>query len=204
MKIFNILQQLWSYSLFCPVCKDICREISVVPDPYEVWKVEDISKVDNILKVVGTLHIKEVLYRFITSFDCVQNTFEYFLPEAYHLNTPLNTVESPSLTFHLEADCRKCLGSWVISNEVSMNFKRKQISSFSLDKEEVWYDQKFIINYDYNEKSMTIDKIIMKSKFSGDLLESPFGKPVKMPPIVFDWENKKKTLNKIKTMLTFS
>lgn len=204
MKIFNTLQQLWSYSLFCPICKDICREIAVVSDPYEIWKVEDISKVDNILKVVGTLHIESVLYKFIISFDCVQNNFEYFLPEAYHQNTPFNNFEKPNLTFHLEADCRKCLGSWIITNEISMDFKKKNISSFSLDKEEVWYDSKFIIHYDYNENSMTIDKIILRSKFSGDELESAFGKPVKMPSIIFDWQDKKKTLNKIKTMLTFS
>lgn len=204
MKIFNTLQKLWSYDLYCPICGDICREISVVCGPDGIWKTLQTTKLDNVLKLETELTHKKEKCNVSFFIDCVTNKFEYYISTDCEAFCYAEKAKNSDLFFHLESDCKRCLGSWTISNDVNLNFSTKMVENFSLEGEEVWFDDKFIINYNYMKNVMTIDKVIQKKKLSGDFIDSSMGKPLPLPIVEFDFKNKKKTLNKIKTMLVFS
>lgn len=195
---------MWSYGLYCPLCNDICREISAVCGPDPIWKTFRTTKLDNILKLETELSYKKEKCETAFYIDCLSNKFEFYVSSDCESLNFLEKVKKSDLSFHLEGDCRKCLGSWVTSNDISLSFTNKTIENFDLDHEEIWFDQKYIIHYDYPKSSMTIDKIIARPKFSGDMVETSKGNPLKLPLVEFDFKDKKKTLNKIKTMLVFS
>lgn len=186
------------------MCDDICREISVICGPDETWKTIRTAKLDNVLKLETELtHNKEKCNIFFY-IDCVKNTFEFFVSSDCEAFKFIEKAKRSNLFFHLESDCKKCLGSWTISNDVNLNFSTKMVEDFSLEGEEIWFQQKFVINYNYVKNLMTIDKILSKKNFDGDLAEVSMRNPLSLPIVEFDFKNKKKTLNKIKTMLVFS
>lgn len=202
MKIFNTLQQLWSYSIFCPICKDICRDIIVIGGPDSVWKDWDSTKLDHFLNITGKLHIQQQLYTVKVIIDCLKNSFELFITGTLKVNEVVEKANSPCLFFHIESNCKKCDGSWTIGSDIELNLLTRKIDNIGVEVEEIWIPG-YVINYEYLINKMTIDKSILLQDEDGEYV-SRLNKSVALPMYQFDFKDLDKTTQKIKTMITFS
>jgi hypothetical protein len=202
MKIFNTLQQLWSYSLFCPICKDICRDILVISGPDTVWSDGHSSKLDNIINISGKLHINKQAYTIKVVIDCVKNSFEFFIFETLKVNDVVKKASSPYLFFHIESNCKKCNGSWTIGSDIELNLLTRKVDNIGVETEEIWIPG-YVINYEHIINRMTIHKTHLLQDEDGECIDKE-DKGIVLPMCQFDFKNMNKTIQKIKTMITFS
>lgn len=194
--------------MFCPICQDTCREISVTLGPDGVVTPVHLMKLDENLQLVTSVQIREDKYSITFNIDCIKNTFEFIISDK--VSNPKDFVEKAarsSLFFFVESDCKKCMNSWTNGKDIELNFLTKKIENIGLEREEIWLTKtkdKFLVAYEYIEGYMSIDKLLESFDFDGLVGHHPSSSPTKLPITELDFKNYNKIINKIKTVLVFS
>lgn len=187
--------------LFCPICRDVCRDMMVVCGPDSVWKDFNSEKLDHILYISGSLHIKTTLYNIKIIIDCLKNSFEIFLSERANVQTVVEKAGYPYLFFHIESNC-SCTQSWSASADLELDLLGGKIKYIALEREEIWIPN-YIISYNYDLNRLEIDRRLLVPDEDGEYV-SRENKPVILPIFELDFKDLDKTVKKIKTMITFS
>lgn len=195
MKLFNNLQSLWSYCLYCPICKDMSRDIDVVVGPDDTFTINNFTKQDNILTM--NIIIRQSCYRHHYTFiiDAVTND----------VNISKRSESSPSIKdfyFYLHSACHNC-HSYTNGADIEIDFHNKKLKEVCLEQEAVCLEKfkdKYFLSFDYDNNQMYISRLINDD--SGALIQDH--KEFKLPILNLDFSSEKKVVNKIKTLLIFS
>jgi hypothetical protein len=179
--IFNTLQELWSYSLYCPICKDVCRDIYISADTTQGYQEsEKYEKQDHTLKIT-------ILKTSIIKINCLTNKYE------------CESGSTPNSIF-IDSSCNKCEYSTANSCELCFNTSNNEVSNIAIDSSCFivnYKKEEFLINPHYTRNVLIIDDL---SKQSFPQFEFPL---FEFPLFDIDLSNKKKLIHKLKTILTF-
>jgi len=191
MKIFNTFQELWAQCLFCPICQDICRAITINSDSQGV-EIEDWSKKEQIVSIsvlmtIPSLKLKNHKAQY--DIDGINNSFSTSFKE-----------KAPELSFNVVSVCEKCLTTFMVSSSCTLDVRSGKIYNIGIDKENA------ILSDGKHNYSVTLlyysDKMLV-SKHKVDELMSEHDTS-DFPLVKLDFSHPKIALNKIKTMLLFS
>lgn len=211
MKILNTLQELWDFCEFCPICCESCRTITIDVGPDRAFKLISYSKINVDLIMTCRFKSKGEQYNIIYKIDCLTNNFSVDVSE------PISFSSLPSLEdndyvhsaarayfyYYINADCKKCNGSYASTSDMEINFLKKKIENFSIDRETFHLlrdKDKFHVSLHHDQNSMLISKCIVDAV--GQILDD--NKIFKCSLINLDLSNYDKVINKIKTLIFFS
>lgn len=204
MKKFNTLQELWSYCLFCPLCQDMTRDITVVAGPYDVVAIMGQSKDNEFLKIETVVKLLKQRYSVNYYIDCVRNVFTISVPKMVPSNEESVTKASSSVFFFsLISNCEACGNTSLNSSDIELDILSKKISNFGVDMEGIYLlEQKTKYHLTLNHSS---DELLVSKCFeddSGTIIDD--NKVINLPLTHFDFSKPKKVLNRIRTFLVFS
>jgi hypothetical protein len=207
-KIFNNVQDLWSYCEKCIICHNF-RRISFTVGPDEVF--DSIPGSFNFIREYQNLYINFAAYltinddRFRTEFNIngAENTFDFQLFPVDKLAKGDGVYKSsePYLFFYLNANCPECNYHTTSTADIELDLNFKTISNIALESEIIYFtedDKCFEFEIDHIKRC--IDIVDYTRKFG----RSKPGKKIKNVPFVdYDFSDRKKLLKKIQTIITF-
>lgn len=213
MKLFNNLQELWDYALYCPICRDMCRDISLSLNPDGIFKPDPrFSKNESlIISFIATLKntFNSVsLVEGNLKINCLTNQF--IIEDLSQLPNTFVSILLKKMAYaeyvmeiFLESHCMICGNSYIYSNDIELDFSSNSLKEIKLDLEvvEIKVDSSKIYsieqNYDNNKTSIeeycALDDGSFKRKaaYHHSLLN-------------IDFSDLKKAFSRIKTILVFS
>ncbi len=213
MKLFNNLQELWDYALYCPICEDMCRTISLSLNPDRIFKPDPLFSKDELLNINFIATLKNTfnsinLVNGHLKINCLTNQFiiedlsnlsDKFVPI---LLKKLDHAQHKAELF-LESHCLVCGNSAIYSNDIELDFSSNSLKEIKLNLEIVeikidsskiyTIEQKYDDNQTWIEEYHTLDngKLRRKASYRHNLLN-------------IDFSDLKKAFNRIKTILVFS
>lgn len=202
MKILNTVQELWDYCLFCPVCQEDCRKMTVSVGPDDTFEVITFEKSESTL-TLNCLMKKRRVCKYII--NCADNTFRVFYSNQ---NQEVLTEKSNAVYFYfyLSSNCQQCHKSYTNSNDLELDVQNYLVCNVGIEREGIqlitqsngFHITKF--NYfDSSKNEMLISRCL---KQDGELMvEDKF---IRLPSVDLDFSNPEKVVNKILTLLTFS
>lgn len=191
MKIFNTFQELWAQCLFCPVCQDVCRAITINSDlpgvVIENWsKKEQIVSI-SVIMTISSLKLKNHKAQY--EIDGINNSF-----------TTSFQGKSPELSFQIVSVCEKCLTTFTVSSSCILDVHSGKIYNIGIDKDNaILSDGKH--NYSITLLYYSGKMLISKHKIDELVSEHDTSD---FPLVKLDFSHPNIALNKIKTMLLFS
>lgn len=191
-KTLNTIQELWSYCLYCPICKDICREITVAAGPDDQFKLVFFKKEDVILTIQCVYNKK-----FIANYEinCLDNTFEIIG------NDP--NLDQTYCYFYIQSICRICSVTHSAGTNLELNLEEKSIYNIGIEREGIYLlstkDMYHITMLHLNSR-MLVSKCF-KDK-DGVIIDD--NKVCNLPLVDIDFSKPRKAARRIKTMLVFS
>lgn len=195
MKLFNTLQELWDYSLYCPICQNNFREIDMEVGPDTDMRLDSYSKSSDMLEIQASFISRRVQRSIKFNVNCVSNDFK----------SSTDYSSSPYFYFYICADCKKCNASWTNGADIEFNWLDNKIHNIGLERECIHlleYEKKYQILFDYSQNLLCIEKCTISDK--GTPIFIPGTPGFTVPLIDLDFTNQDKLYNKIRTILTFS
>lgn len=213
MKLFNNLQELWDYALYCPICKDMCRDISLSLNPDDIFKPDPPFSKDELLIINFTAAVKNTfnsvsLVEGKLKINCLTNQF--VIEDLSQLPSTFIPILLKKMAYakyvmelFLYSNCLICGDSSIHSNDIELDFSSFSLKEIKLGLEtvEIEVDSSKIYRvhqeYDSNltliEEYYTLDDGRRKRKatYSHNLLN-------------IDFSDLKKAFSRIKTILVFS
>ena len=195
MKILNTVQELWSYCLYCPICKDTCRDISVSVGPDDDFQVVFHEKEDQFLNI-QCIHKHNNKQTNVTyHIDCLKNTFEIvdgdpFLAKTY-------------CYFYIQSDCRRCDATHTNGTDLELNLEEKRVYNIGVEREGIYLlstKDKYHITMSYDVNAMLVSKCFEDDE--GMIIDD--NRVCKLPIVNLDFSKPRKTAHRIKTLLVFS
>lgn len=191
-KILKSVQELWSYCLYCPVCDDVCREMSVSTGPDDKLKLIFFDKDGDILNIQCIYNRKFVI---TYNIDCLNNTFQIQGSEP--------NLDKKYCYFYIQSVCKRCDKTYACGSDLELNLKNKNINNIGVDREGVYLlssKDKYHVTLFYNDSTMLVSKCFKEE--DGTIIDD--GRPCTLPMINLDFSKPRKTARRIKTMLVFS
>ena len=199
MKKFDTFQSLWSYCLYCPICKNISRDMEVIVGPEEGLKLVSWSKQDYIVRLdVRYAKKNSPVYRYYVEINGLNNSYD-IKNISEHSPDNLNILD---FYFYLYANCSDC-NSFINSASIDVFFEENKLPLLEVEQE--GFDLKlknkyyFHLTLDYERELMLVYKLYKK-----DDLYINNGTPCTLPLLNLNWSDANKAINKIKKLLIFS
>lgn len=196
MKILNNLQEVWSHCLFCPVCQDVCRNISIFPLTRNM-SIEKLNKQNQIIEFdchVNNSKKSAESMKVHYKLDAINSSFEFEILQ------PGENMHVSNISMEIFGGCTKCNKTNSISSSVDLDIKRLSINNFGIDKDSVML---FDGNNYYHITILNYSKQLLVSKCEDDSFFSE-GEAISLPLINLDFTNPKAILTRIKTLLILS
>lgn len=188
------MEELWKYCEVCTICHKT-REIKVSAGPDEVWGINFINKKINSLVIDGSLHLNKKNYLVSININCTTNKFTFsFISETEAIHS-VEKAAKPYLYFYINASC---LDSCHITSTVDMelDFNNSIITNFELEDESVYLrdnEDLYAFYIDYVRQNVDIKIHVPGNR--KDIKNVPF--------INYDFSEKEKLIQRIKTIITF-
>jgi hypothetical protein len=212
MKLFNSIRELWDYCLFCPLCQNSTRGVSISVGPEPVISLTDYIEPDQNIELRCLYKYKLSKYKLsnykITfTIDLDTNRFEtnihkVDIPEpakAYYGRT-----SKPYFYFYVQGHCYQCGLSSTYSTDLELDILNRKISNIGLEADSFVIadgNHRLVIEtyYDTNTMSVHLDKLpLSDGGFTDDK------KAIQLPMRKLDFSDKDKLIHRIQTMITFS
>ncbi len=218
---FNSLQELWSYCLFCPICRRICRDIEISVAPDNTFTLVSFKKEDHWLKLHCTYRQQRVVkYKVDYSINCLTNKYLVEVSEMIDASNTSDMTADKNLEeeelhrkrfqiaksyfyFYIFGNCEECNVSWTNSTDIEFNNKELIVYNVCVDRDSIYIMQpkdKYHLTICYDENKTIISRCIVDNNFN---LVDDY-KTFECSVINFDFSNPQKVVNKIKTLITFS
>lgn len=204
MRPITTIQELWSYCLFCPICRDITREISIQGGPPEVTQIKSYRKVDHFLEIDCFVTVSKKQYGITYYLDCLRNTFTQTIKEIGIQDPPINRASSANFYIYFLADCRVCNSTHTNSQDIELDILKKKVSNIGVSLEGVYLlkqKDKYHLTIQHKDQKILVSRMI-EDPDSGELIDD--NKVVSFPLTHLDFSKPKKLINRIKTLLVFS
>jgi hypothetical protein len=195
MKILNSVQELWSYCLYCPICKDVCRDVSVSVGPDDQFQVVFSDKDNHILSVQCLYKNKDKKVHVTYLIDCLKNTFE--------IEGGDESLAKTYCYFYIQSDCRRCDATHTNGTDLELNLEDKQVYNIGIEREGIYLlntKDKYHITMSYDNNTMLVSKCFQDDE--GMIIDD--NKVARLPLVKIDFSKPRKAANRIKTLLVFS
>jgi len=192
MKILNTVQELWSYCLYCPICKDVCRDILVSVGPDDKYQVVFHEKEDHILSI-QCLYNKKISVTY--NVDCLKNTFE--------IEGGNSSLHQSYCYFYIQSDCRRCNATHTNGTDLELNLEEKKVYNIGVEREGVYLlstKDKYHLTLQYDNNTMLVSKCFEDD--DGMILDD--NRVCNLPIVNLDFSKPRKAAHRIKTLLVFS
>ncbi len=197
------LQELWSKLLFCPLCQDITRKITMSGGPADALHLLSFKKINHILKLHCEFAAFNNVYDIKYDINCLDNSISCNISSPQFVAEEQKKAKSPFFYFGIHADCRQCTNSYADSKDIEIDLLNHKITNIGLEREGVWLlDQnpQYHITLFHPEEQMLISRC--HEDENGGIVDDT--DPSIFPIIQFDFSKPKKVANKIQTLLLFS
>jgi len=207
MKQFKSLQELWAYCMYCPICKEMSRDVKVSIGPdYKFYLnkfyLNCCGKIGKILSVnTKYLFLNELgndVKCFLQfSIDCENNTFSL---HSFDMNFGESFYKSVGGYIYFNASCTMC-DSTIFSKDIYFYDQLFDISNIKVESENYLLNndvEEFFISLHHESKKMDIYR---KNIFNH---ENEYKKPVTCELFDLDFNNLEKTIKRLKTIVVFS
>lgn len=204
MKILNTVQELWTYCLFCPVCQDLTRKISIAVGPDEAFQIYSFQKDNDILQLQCSLTVKNKKYNALYYINCHNNSFKVDISDPQLGELSVEKASSPYFYFYIMSDCRQCDATHTNGTDIELDMNKGTLHNIGVEREGIYLLEqkiKYHITYEHDRNKMQISKCF-EDENTNEIIDD--NKPFNFPIIDFDFSNQQKVLNKIKTLLVFS
>lgn len=212
MKIFNTVDELWSFCTFCPLCQDDNRTISLQVGPDDEFSIMPSDSIpyekensqlklypsyqmdrDDINRVAGRIAITYLV-------NCQTNTFTIQFPDTTKsIPTLVEAAKHAKFYFYIYAKCFQCANSYADSSDIEFDLENSKVHNIQMEQEGYYLQNKYhvTVSHEYN--------ILMVSRLeaAGDALID-HEKVIELPYINLDFSNVTKMVSKIGTLILFS
>ena|ERR1700678_3763269 len=197
MKTFNNIQELWDYCLFCPICRENCRDIKVSVGPDMVFIMNSHEKTETMLNFCCNYKSESYTYTVDYKINCIDNTFIMTVPVAKPNNETYLKASEEYFYFYIQGICKNCNSTAAYGNDLELNVLTKKVTNIKLDLEAFsfytgTYSNMFSLEIDH------IENVIWVACLPGD------GKYTQLPLFELDFIDQNRTVEKIKTYILFS
>lgn len=196
MKILNTVQNIWSQCLYCPLCKDVCRDVVFIADASHDTNINVWEKIESNIIFSCQINNKNKSSGLINfNINCLNNSFEFEI-----IKSPIKNIET--ISCQLIGTCAKCNNTFSITSSFILDFNSKKISNIGIDKDNIILSDKddyYNITLLHYCDTMLISKC--KTHEDGRVTEQ---NAIDLPIMKLDFANPKRVINKIKTLLLFS
>src|SRR5271166_218723 len=139
MRIFNTVQELWNYCVFCPICQEDVRQIELKVGPDDVFQLVSSNKTETQLNLECIYRKVNNHHRVKYQINCLDNTFEATLSEILIDNTqsetPRTKVKKAYFYLYIRSYCRECNSAHSYSSDLELDFFIKKISDIKMEQE---------------------------------------------------------------------
>lgn len=207
MKLFNTIQELWDYCVYCPICTRNCRKVVISVGPDNSFVLVSHQKEDNKLVLQCTYKRKRQVYSVDYNINCLDNTFSIGEPRVVDLANEVvakpERVKEAYFFFFIEGICGECTCTSAHSLDLELDLAEKTISNIGLERESFYLfetEDKFHLAPIHDRNVMLVSRCYFDEKMG--FTESD--KPLELPIVKLDLSNQAKVANKIKTLILFS
>ncbi len=208
MRIFNTVQELWSYCTFCPQCKEHSRTITMQVGPDDRFKLDKITpyeKIGSELKILTSFQMERGSMDFVKGqctatyvINCDDNTFQLQTGE----NVLAPKARAAYFYFYLYAKCGKC-ESYLNTMDVEFNISNNSVFNFQVDRESYYL---LAERSGYHTTTSHDQNMVMVSRLeiTDDGIVIDHDKVLELPFFNLDVSDVSKAINKIKMLILFS
>jgi hypothetical protein len=204
IKKFDSIQDLWSYCLFCPVCRNSSREVQIAVGPDDVFLIDKFEKTDSNLILDCIFFTRKQKYFIKYNINCNDNSFISEISDPVPTLINIDRAPAPYFYFYLLGACRECNASYINGADIELNLLNKTIFNIGVEIEGVYLlkeKSKFHIIYEYDNNNMIISRCYI-DQVDGRIVDE--NKPFHCPVMILDFSNQSKAVNRLKTILVFS
>lgn len=202
MREFQTVEELWQYCLFCPLCKEPSRTITITAGPDDNFKLSQYEKIGPELKLYCKYRSDDK-YKYnkfasgaTITVDCNSNE--------YTLEIAGDATHNQNIYFfcYLHSKCNGCGFSYLNTSDLEFDDSNKHISNIKIDQEAVFFlsaEEKYHISVCHDSN------IIMVSRCE-DMGDAMIDDPniIELPLVNLDLSDRAKVVSKIKTLILFS
>ncbi len=208
MKLFNTVQELWSYCAFCPLCEDICRDVIVDVAMDSDFNIEtSFEKKDQFLHITCERRLwrsrpidkkknrtHETVCKYVI--DCTKNTF-----------TLLSQPDTPEqASCYIQSMCESCANTFTYGADMELYAHSQKVFNIGLERESIELSDdthRYELNYYYsNDTPPGVGMFVYRSLLDAE--GDPDNLGIKLPLMELDFYDPKKVINKLKTLILFS
>jgi hypothetical protein len=210
MRIFNTVQELWSYCLFCPLCKEYARSIELQVGPDDLFRLSfniPYEKIDDQLELycifareVGRYKGDKRTYAATFLIDC--NTNQFFLHTSG--DEIINKeIDGAAFHFYAYAKCAKCKNSYINTAELEFDNISKRVRNIQMEREGYYLvseNDKYHVTQ-FHELNVTgVSRIQVPEQF----VSIEEDNVLELPLLKLDFSDIPRVVEKIKTLILFS
>jgi len=194
VKNLDTIKFLWEYCSYCYICKDNCRDISIIVGPRPSFLSEEIFTLISFKKSKNFLMLKIKAYKKIYNFTINCNTNDFKIKNNENLNG--------KFFFYLHGSCINC-DSYANTLDIDIDFNNKKLKNIGIEQERILIsdlEYKYLISIFYQLNSTLVYKWLDTDE-SSDLIIKINDKGFKIPIVDLDLSDQKATINKINKFL---
>jgi len=196
-KTVNTIQELWSYCLYCHICKESHREIEVSAGPTSVGSTPHIQlihfeKENNILNIQC---VYKKIFNVTYSIDCLNNNFKIISNNS--------EVITSYCYFEIQSVCHICNSTHVQGADLELNRRDGKVYNIGIYSEGTYLlstKEMYHVTMLYSTALMLVSKCFKDE--DGKIIDD--NRVCTLPLVDLDFSNPHKAANRIKTMLVFS
>lgn len=205
MKLFNTVQELWDYSLLCPIC-DKEREMFVDIGPDFSFEVNSFEKIAHYLILDCSFSNRLTAYQMKYKINCIGNTYEAIIENSTPITDRRSQSDSESALrayfyLYIQSFCRQCNSS-IYSMDLEPDTSAGTLSNISLERESYFLlktEDKFHVTFIHDSNTMLVSKFYDNN---GCCVESE--KHIELPLVKIDLIDQAKAAHRLKTLILFS
>ena len=209
MRIFNTVQELWSYCTFCPQCKEHSRTITMQVGPDDRFildKITPYEKIGSELKILASFQMQRGSMDFVKGqcaatyiVNCDNNSFQLNIDESNPLSPK---AKAAYFYFYLHSKCGIC-DSNVNTTDVEFDLSNNATFNFQVDRESYYLRSELgayhaTVSHDQNMV------MVSRLEFPDEETVVDEERVLELPFFNLDVSDVSKAVNKIKTLILFS
>lgn len=207
MRIFNTVQELWSFCSFCPLCREHSRTITLQVGPDDEFNLSDnlpYEKIGSELKLYASYQMERGGLDYIKGrisatylINCDTNDFELQVSD---INLSLaEKAKRANFYFYVYSKCHKCDNSYINSSDVEFDLENKKVYHIQMDREGYYLQDKYHVTVSHEQNMLMVSRLEMTEDARID-----HEKVIELPYVNLDLSDIPKVVNKIKTLILFS
>lgn len=189
--------------MFCPVCRDMTRDMYVSVGPEEVFKIHKFEKNNQFIYLDCSAKIKDKRYKTDYIINGVDNTFEVSIAEMEPEGGSVDKAQTPHFFFYIQSVCKQCLCTHAYGSDLELDLLNKKVTNIGVESETVILltePTKYHLSLNYSDNEMIISRCAEDE--DGEVIDDD--RQFHTALVDLDFSQPAKVVRKIKTIMVFS